>query len=426
MIQALQDKRNKAVADATALFEAVKAENRAMTSEDEQRFDALMAEAESLGAQISRFEKLATIQQEQDASRGRMVRGSETRSGGFDANDALRGWLLLGSDKQPNVAQLNAAAQAGLHGRTVTFNLSPDALRTNTDIRAWEQRAQSHNTTAGGFTVPTDFQRELEVALLDFGGMRQAASVIRTANGADLPWPLSNDTYNEGEIVGENTEVSEQDLVFGQQILKAHKYSSKMIRVPVELIQDSAINLGQEIGQRLGERIGRVTNRHFSVGTGTNQPRGMVTDATLGVTAASATAVTYEELVDLQHSVDAAYRKNAVWMFSDATLRELKKLRDDDGKLIWQQGMVGREPDTILGNRYIVNNDIADMGSNAKSILFGDMSKYKIRDVQDVVLVRLDERFAEFHQVAFLAFSRHDGLLLDAGTHPVKYLKNAA
>ena len=423
-IAQLQEKRAKAIADARAVMTLVEGDNRDLNAEESQRFDAFMTDAESMRGQITRLETLAAAERQQDASRGRIVPPGNIRST-IDANDALRGWLLLGSDKSPTVAQLNAAQQAGMSGRAFTFGLSPDALRSQAEVGEWSSRAQSHTTTAGGFTVAQDFQRELEVALLSHGGMREVASVIRTSTGADLPWPTSNDTSNEGEILGENAEASEQDLVFGSRTLKAFKYSSKLIRVPVELIQDSAINLGQEIGTRLGERIAKVTNRHFTVGVGTTQPLGVVADATLGVTAAAVGASTYDELVDLQHSVDAAYRLKGTWMFADSTLRQLKKLRDGDGKLIWQQGMIGGAPDTILGNRYVVNNDIAAMASTTKAILFGDMSKYKIRDVQDVTVIRLDERFAEFGQVAFMAFSRHDGLLLDAGTHPVKYLKMA-
>jgi HK97 family phage major capsid protein len=308
----------------------------------------------------------------------------------------------------------------------MSFSLRADPLRAKRDLQTWENRAQSHTPAAGGYTVPQDFQRELEVALLSFGGMREAARVVRTTSGADLPWPTSNDTSNEGEILGENAEANEQDIVFGSRTLKAHKYSSKLIRVPVELLQDSAINLPSEIGSRLGERIGRVTNRHFTTGAGTTEPEGIVTGATLGVTAASATAITYDELVNLEHSVNAAYRKNATFMFSDATLAAIKKLKDSDGRPLWMAGLTEKEPDRILGYKYVINDDVADMASTAKSIVFGDFQKYMIRDVQDVVLLRLDERFAEFGQVAFLAFSRHDGALLDAGTRPVKFLQQAA
>ena len=156
----------------------------------------------------------------------------------------------------------------------------------------------------------------------------------------------------------------------------------------------------------------------FTVGTTGN--RGVVTMAPVGVTAASEAAITDIELVDLVHSVDPAYRGQAEFMFNDQTLRELKKLRDAEGRPLWLPGIAVREPDTILGYRYVINTHMPVMEPGAKSVLFGDFSKYYIRDVMDITLVRLDEVYAEYGQVAFLAFSRHDGALLDAGTNPIR------
>ena len=138
------------------------------------------------------------------------------------------------------------------------------------------------------------------------------------------------------------------------------------------------------------------------------------------------TSVIYEDLVDLEHSVDPAYRAEAEFMFHDDTLKVLKKLKDADGRPLWLPGVAVREPDTILGYNYVINQDMPIMAANAKSILFGDFSKYMIRDVMDLMLLRLVERYADFAQVGFIAFSRHDGDLLDAGTNPIKHYANSA
>ena len=265
--------------------------------------------------------------------------------------------------------------------------------------------------------------------MLTFGGMRQArTTVLRTASGEPLPMPTANDVDNEGMIISENPteKVPEQDIAFGQETLGAYMYSSKSIRVSYQLLQDSAFDLPSYIAQKLGERIGRITNRHFTVGTGSGQPRGVVTMAPVGVTAASGTAITDLELVDLVHSIDPAYRGQAEFMFNDQTLRELKKLRDAEGRPLWLPGIAVREPDTILGYRYVINTHMPVMEPGAMSVLFGDFGKYYIRDVMDITLVRLDEVYAEYGQVAFLAFSRHDGALLDAGTNPIKALQHPA
>src|SRR5690606_30105949 len=153
---------------------------------------------------------------------------------------------------------------------------------------------------------------------------------------------------------------------------------------------DTAIALSEEIGGALGTRIGRITNKHFTIGTGTNQPQGIVTGATLGITAASETAITYDELVDLEHSVDASYRQGAKFMLSDGALRQLKKLKDLNGNPIWIPGVAAGAPDTILGYEYAVNPHMAAPAAGTKSVLFGALNKILVRDVRDVRLYRLE------------------------------------
>ena len=147
----------------------------------------------------------------------------------------------------------------------------------------------------------------------------------------------------------------------------------------------------------IGTRIGRITNAHFTTGTGSGQPRGVVTDASSGVVAAAGntTAITYANLVALEHSLDPGYRRGAEFMFHDSTLKAIKQLLDTTGRPLWVPGVAVREPDTILGHRYVVNQDMAVMAANARSILFGDFSRFFVRDVQDVQIMRLTERYAD-------------------------------
>jgi HK97 family phage major capsid protein len=275
--------------------------------------------------------------------------------------------------------------------------------------------------------------RPLEIALLQFGGMRQVATILRTGTGAELPIPTLNDTGNTGALLGEGLEHTELDTTFDQLALHAFKYTSRRVPVSVEYLQDNAINFVGRIGSILGERIGRITNSHFSTGDGNAKPNGlMVASTSSGVTTASAAVISYDNIIDLKHSVDPAYREQgARFMFNDTTLKILKKIKvpqysgDTAGQPLWRAGMAASEPNTIDGDPYTINQQIAS-GSNARSIAYGLLSKYQIRDVRDVTLVRLDERYAELGVVAFLAFSRHDGDLLDAGTHPVKYMTQGA
>ena len=137
----------------------------------------------------------------------------------------------------------------------------------------------------------------------------------------------------------ENTQDSEQDMTFGVMTLDAYKYTSKIVRVSVELLQDSAFNLGAELGSLLGERLGRIQNTHATTGTGSSQPNGVVTASALGKTAASATAITTDEIIDLFHSVDRAYRGNSSFMAADSTVAAIRKLKDGDSQYLWQPGL---------------------------------------------------------------------------------------
>jgi HK97 family phage major capsid protein len=290
---------------------------------------------------------------------------------------------------------------------------------------------QGTPVAAGGYTIPQAFSNELEIALKQYGGVRQAARVMATDSGALMPWPTVNDTANKGRLLAENTQVTNTAMTFGVVNFGAFKFSSDSILVSEELLQDSAFDLNSFVGASLGERLGRITNEFFTTGTGNSQPQGVVPFAAEGhvSTAAAGTYVIgWEDLVALEHSVDPAYRASASarWMLNDATLRDLKLIKDQEDRPIWLPGVAVREPDLILGYQYTVNQDMAAQGENAKPLLFGDFSKFVVRDVRGVTLLRLVERYADFHQVGFLAFLRADSRGLNAGTGPIKYFQNAA
>lgn len=284
-----------------------------------------------------------------------------------------------------------------------------------------EQRALGVGTgSAGGYLVPQGFRSTLIETMKSYGGIRQLAAHVDSDNGADLPWPTVDDTANEGAILAENTQVTEQDVVLGTATLEAYMYTSKMVRVSLQLIQDSGFDAESWLAGALATRIGRVQNRHFTTGTGTAQPLGIVTGATVGVTAASATAITYDELVDLESSVDPAYRTGpgVGWMMSSGTLSALRKMKDADDRPLLQPDVQAGAPRNLLGYPTFVNNHMPDVAVDAKTVLFGNFrAGFVIRDVNDVSLLRLAERYADYLQVGFLAFLRSDGLVQDPAAY---------
>lgn len=444
-IESLRELRNKSLAEARAIHAKGEAEKRALTPEEQAAFDSLMAEVDDHEVRISALEGAAPqsndnadaavarsskLAKAEEASKKVAVRKSapiEAPSYVRDFNDkqstedkklALRGWLGYHSIEGITDRQREAAQRSGLdlHNNKLSFRLGGKAPRN-----VQEARAQSLTGSAGGYTVPAGFLNQLEESLLAFGGMREVATVLRTDSGNDLPIPTVNDTGNVGAILAENSQVAEQDMTFAQITLKAYKYSSKLVRVSAELLQDTAIDLESFIGNALGNRIARILNTHFTTGDNSSKPQGVVNAGT-GVTCASASAITYGELLDLQHSVDPSYRANARFMMHDSTLKAIRKLVDDQNRPIFQADITGASPGTLLGMPIVINQDIATIATGAKAIVCGDFSKYIIRDVTDFTLLRLEERYADYHQVGFVGFSRHDGRILDAGTDPLKVL----
>ena len=197
------------------------------------------------------------------------------------------------------------------------------------------------------------------------------------------------------------------------------------MKVSLQLLQDSEFPIESFLGRQFGQRIARVHNRHCTVGTGVNQPQGYIAAATVGKTTAGATAITFDEVLDLEHSVDRAYRTRAAFSMADSTALLLRKLKDLDNQYIWRAGAEPGSPDRLFGYPVIYNNDIPAVATGQRTMAFGDHSAYYLRDVSAIQVVRLNELYAENGQVGFLAFSRHDGGLIDAGTGPIKVLLQA-
>lgn len=294
-----------------------------------------------------------------------------------------------------------------------------------------ELRAQGVATgSAGGYFVPRGFRNTVIETMKAYGSVRSLADTITTTTGNDLEFPTNNDTANVGAILSENTQATEQDVVLGQKTLRAYAYTSKTVRVSLQLLQDSAFDLDSWLARQLGVRIARAQNAHFTTGTGTAQPEGVQTNAAIGKTGATGqtTGVVYDDLVDLVHSVDPAYRANpadCAWMMGDAAFGVVRKLKDGQQRPLLEPNLQTGQPDMLLGYRVAVNNDMPAMGASVKSILFGNFrAYYVVRDALDFQLLRMVERYADFLQHGFLGWQRSDAIVQDAAA--VKAYANSA
>jgi HK97 family phage major capsid protein len=414
--------------DYNALTRKIEMEERAAQVERElsaakPQAQEMVREINAQGANIAKRHVLASQGKTLEQMREERVTGGVTTE---DRCLALQGWMLAQAGIELSEEHRNACrkTRTNPNQRELEVQLRRDPYNR---IRA-EFRADVNMTlsaTEGGDTVPEGFVNNFERALLAFGGVRQVADVIRTATGADLPWPTANDTGNVGALLGEETTIGESlGVTTATTTFNAYKYSSRLVKISTELLQDSAFDLASLLAQMLAERIARITNTHFTTGNGSSKPLGIVNASAEGPTTASATAVTADELVDLEHSVDPAYRNgpNSGFMLNDNTLAAVRKLKGSDNNYLWNPGLQLGTPQRLLSYPVTINQDMVDIASTTKSVLFGALGKYKVRDVASIRIRRLVERYADVDQEGFIAFSRHDGALLDAGTNPVKHL----
>lgn len=318
-----------------------------------------------------------------------------------------------------------------------------DAVMSAEDWTKIRATMSTTTNSQGGYTVQTEVQKTVLDALKAYGGMRAVANVIQTSQGNPMNFPTSDGTSETGEIIAQNTTATALDPSFGMVALNVYKFSSKIIAVPFELLQDSEVDVEAFVIKRSTQRLGRITNTKFTVGAGdgSSEPNGIVTAASTGVTAGNGTsqvtAIIYDSLIDMQHSVDPAYRETGEckWMMHDSSVKVIRKIKDGQSRPIFVPGWdfaiptggkTAKIPDTLLGDPIQVNQDMAVMAASAKSIAYGKLNEYTIRDVMDVTMFRFtDSAYTKLGQVGFLAWLRSGGNLIDVGG-AVKLFVNAA
>jgi len=362
---------------AKAFLASKRDENGVVAEEDIAVYNGMVAEVDAMYADIERLEK-------QQA---------------FDAK------LLAVSDKiaynDPKIHNLNgkhlaSAPYSNAFWNAMRYKIVTNDLNTGVDSQ-------------GGYIVPDEFNRELVQSLENYNIMRQLARVIQTVSGnLQIPVVASKGT---AAWINEGQEIPTSDGSFGQVTLGAYKLGT-MIKISHELLNDAGFPLEPFFADDFGRRIGTLEEEAFLVGTGTNQPTGVFTSAQIGATAADATTITFDDIMDLYHSLKSPYRNKAVFIANDLTIKEIRKLKDSNGQFLWQPSVAAGTPDTILGRPVYVSSFVPQIASGAKVMAFGDMSYYWIGDRQGRTFDRLNELFANTDQVGFKAVQRVDGKLV--------------
>ena len=278
----------------------------------------------------------------------------------------------------------------------------------------------------GGYLVPDEFENTLVSGMEEEGSIRSLAHVFTTSNGVHkIPVVRTKGSAN---WIDEGGSYGDSDDVFGQEQIDAHKVGT-VIKVSEELLNDSAFDLEKYFQEEFARRIGAKEDEAFIVGDGNKKPTGILNvtgGAEIGVTAASDKAITADEIIDLYYSIKAPYRKNAVWILNDSTVRAVRKLKDSNGQYLWQPAIREGDPNTLMGKKILTSPYMPAIASGQKVVLFGDFSFYWIGDRQGITFKRLNERYADMGQVGFLASKRVDGKLVLPEAIKVLQMKGAA
>ncbi len=373
--------------------------------------EAMLTEAEGYAARAATAERVDAAMASLDAGDDRRPTGDDTATRGAPTptatsyRQAFYDYMMAQGQRSDMTAESRAALLAG-----------------QAAVPA-EMRAQTAGIdAAGGFTVPDEMMRVLVKSMAAWGPMydEDLTTAILTSGGATIPLPTLDDTANEAEATATEgatlADTGAKDVIFGRKTLEDHMIDTEWLRVSVQLAGGSMENFEQLLAQLLGERLGRKANRWLTTGTGTGQPQGIVTGAGTGVTVAGVAALTADEILDFVHSVDPAYRASpkARAMFNDNTLLALHKMKDGDGNFLLRNAPDGSGRLTVgaVSVPYSINQAMASMGANARSMVYGDFSKYYKRRIGNAVVGAIsDKDFWPGFGVA--GYARLDGLLAD-------------
>lgn len=383
-INELRAKRANLWDEAKKFLDSRTDSNGMMSAEDSATYDRMEADLGAMTKNIERMERAAEAERAMNSA----VDSALTSRPGEGVSD--------GAGRASKA--YNAGFWAYMRNRSVDSGVM-NALQIGTD-------------SEGGYLVPDEFDKTLIEALDDENVMRRIGHVIRTTNG-DRAIPVVT-TKGSASWVAEEGAISDSDDAFGQKTLSAHKLAS-LVKVSEELLQDSAFNLPAYIAREMGRRFGAAEEAAFINGDGSGKPTGVFhasKGGAAGVTAASATAITADELIDLYHSLRAPYRKGAKWLMNDSTVKLVRKLKDQNQNYLWQPGLQAGQPDMLLGREVVTSTAAPTAAAGANAIAFGDFSYYWIGDRKARTIRRLNELYATNGQVAFIATQRVDGALM--------------
>ena len=381
----MREKRAKAWEAAKAFLDSHRTDKGVLSAEDDATYSRMEQEITDLGKEISRMERLEALDAQMKEPVNHPLTGKPMRS-----------------------RIIERTGRASDEYRTSFW----DMMRSKAPLPSVVNALQEGTDSEGGYLVPDEYERTLVETLEEENVFRQLAKVIRTSSG-DRKIPVVA-TKGTASWIDEEGAYTESDDSFGQVSIGAYKVGT-MIKVSEELLNDSVFDLESYIAKEFARRIGAKEEEAFFTGDGSGKPLGVLAatgGAETGVTAASSTAITADELMDLFYSLKSPYRKKAVWVLNDSTIKAVRKLKDSTGQYLWQPSLMAGTPDTLLGRPVKTSTYMPVIAAGAKTIAFGDFSYYWIADRQGRSFKRLNELYAANGQVGFLGSQRVDGKLV--------------
>ena len=379
----LREKRAKAWEAAKAFLDAKRGNDGLISSEDSAVYEKMEAEVVNLGKEIDRLERQQALD--------------------LELSKPINAPII--SKPMPNGEQKTGRASDEYRQAFWKAMRNKNSFDVQNSLRIGED-------SEGGYLVPDEFEKTLVEALEEENIFRSLANIITTSSGdRKIPVVASKGTAS---WVDEEVPIPESDDAFDQVSIGAYKLAT-LIKVSEELLNDSVFNLQTYIAKEFGRRIGAKEEEAFFIGDGTGKPTGIFNNtggAQLGVTAASATAITMDEVLDLFYSLKSPYRKKAVFVTNDATVKIIRKLKDGSGQYLWQPSVQAGQPDTILNRPVRTSAYVPTAQAGAKTIAFGDFGYYWVADRQGRAFQRLNELFAVTGHIGFKATQRVDGKLI--------------
>ena len=390
----LREKRAKAWEATKAFLDSHRNDKGMLSAEDDATYSRMEQEITDLGKEIARLERQEALDAELNRPvnkplTGKPMNGKETAKTGRATDEYRQNFWNMMRSKTPMPTVMNA-------------------LQIGTD-------------SEGGYLVPDEYERTLVEALEEENIFRQLAKIIQTSSG-DRKIPVVA-TKGTASWIDEEGAYLESDDSFSQVSIGAYKLGT-MIKVSEELLNDSVFDLESYISREFARRIGAKEEEAFFTGDGSGKPLGILAatgGAETGVTAASATAITADELIDLFYSLKAPYRRNAVWVLNDSTIKAIRKLKDNQGQYLWQPSLTAGAPDLLLGKPVRTSAYMPAIAADAKTIAFGDFSYYWIVNRSGILVRTLAEKFALSQQTGYLACEYLDARLLRS--EAIKVLK---